>query len=238
LKAHRALLTRFYGLAITQRGPSVRLILLFASVLKVERMGRAAQLLAGEGFAEEIRALNRTLAEVTINAAYLQNAEDEEVDRFQHFDTQSVFRHANRLRPHATAKSSPEEQKKIQAVADHARTLTGRKDNDPSWSKRTLLQRAEFSDGITQLDLMVKLTLTSYAYGHCAIHGTYDALDFFTAAVINDGTKAPLLEERQEMLSLALFSVNFTLSVMCLYLNSFFRLGAEREIVDVDRMTN
>src|SRR6266496_2501961 len=98
LNAHRSLLTRFYGLAITQHEHSVRLILLLASVLKVEQMGRAVQVLAGGTFAEEIRALSRTIAEVTINAAYLQDAEDEEVDRFQHFDTQSVFRHANRLR--------------------------------------------------------------------------------------------------------------------------------------------
>ena len=96
LEAHRTLLTQMLRVAISQHEPSVRLNLLFASVLKVWRMGGAVQLLTGEAFVEEIQSLSRTMAEVTINAAYLQHAEDEEIDRFHHFDTQSMFKHATR----------------------------------------------------------------------------------------------------------------------------------------------
>ena len=237
LEAYRTLLTKFYRLAITQHEPSVRLILLFASILKLQRMAGAIHLLAGETLAEEIRALSRTMAEVTINAAYLQDAEDEEVDRFQHFDTQSAFRLANRLRPHTTTRVNPEEQKKIEAAADNARALTGRKDSDPSWSKRTLFQRAEYCDGITRLDLMVKLALTSYAYGHCAIHGTFDALESFTSAVVSGEIQVSSDEEREEALFLALFSANFTLSIMCFYVNSLLHLGAESAITDAGMLT-
>jgi hypothetical protein len=216
-----------YGLAISQHEPSVRLILLFASVLKLQQMEKAVQLLAEEAFVEEIQALSRTMAEVTINAAYLQNAEDEEIDRFQHFDTQSAFKHANRLRPHTTTKLTAVELRIIEKVADNARLLTGRKDSDPSWSKRAIMQRAEHSDGISRLNLMALLALTSYPHGHSAIHATFDALEHFISS-LHGKMQETLEDKRQEGLFVALSSVNFTLSVMCFYLNSFFHLGLEK----------
>ena len=72
LEAHRTLLIQMLRLATSQHDPSVRQNLLFASALKLWRMGQAIQLLVGEVFVEEILALSRTMAEVTINAAYLQ----------------------------------------------------------------------------------------------------------------------------------------------------------------------
>jgi len=234
LEAHQDLLAQLFCQAINKRESSVRLVLLFASILKLEKMGRAVRLLASDAFAEEIQALSRTMAEVTINAAYLQDAEDEEVERFQHFDTQSTFRHATRLRPHTTIKSTKEDIRKMEEVVDKARLLTGRKDNDPSWSKRTVLQRAEYSDAITRLDLMGKLVLTSYAYGHSAIHGTFDSLDSFIP--INGKMHESSIGESQEALFLALFSVNFTLSVMCYYLNGFFHLELESAITNAGKL--
>jgi hypothetical protein len=235
LEAHRTLLIQMLRLAISQYDPSVHQNVLFASVLKVWRMGRAIRLLVGEGFVEEILALSRTMAEVTINAAYLQHAEDQEIDRFHHFDTQSMFKHSVRLRPHVATTLSSAEFNKIETVVENARLLTGRKDSDPSWSKRSLSKRAEYSDCITRLNLMTRLVLTAYAYGHSAIHGTFDSLDPFMSAL--DSPQTFSQEKRQEGLSLALSSVNFVLCTMCFYLNSFFHLDLETAIIDAGRLT-
>jgi hypothetical protein len=197
-------------------------------------MGTAVQLLAGHAYVEEIRAIGRTMAEVVVNAAYLQNAEDEEIDRFRHFDTQSSYKHAKKLELRVTTQLSAEENKKIEAVADHARSLTGRKDSDPSWSKRTLMQRAEHTDLITRLNLISLLVLTSYAYGHSAIHGTFDALDPFISSINSNQLLTPA--NRQEELSVSLSSVNFSLSVMCLFLNSMFHLDLDSAITDAGQL--
>lgn len=235
LEAHRTLLTQMYRMAICRLEPSVRLTLLFASVLKLLQMERAVRALAVEDFVEEILSLNRTMAEVTINAAYLQVAEDEEIERFHHFDTQSAFKHAANLRPHVTKVSSAEVLQKMQTAVDKARMITGRKDSDPSWSKRRLLQRAQYSDNITRVDLMAQLVRTAYAYGHSAVHGTYDALDFFISTL--EMAQAPSDETRQEGLFLAISSVNFVLCTACFYMNSRFRLNLESEVIKAGKLT-
>lgn len=232
LEVYQELLNKFYSAGMTTCISTTRTVLLFASVLKLIKMTVAVRLLANDLFVEEILAMNRTMAEITINAAYLQVAEDRETDRFQHFDTQAAFRHANRLRPHTTLKVIPDEIAKIDSIASLARAITGRKDSDPSWSERTLLQRAEHSDIATQLDLMKKLALTSYAYGHSAVHGTFDSLDYFISRTSDENREM----ERLETLYIALSGVNFTLYVMCLYLNSLLRLNASQEIERAARL--
>jgi hypothetical protein len=168
---------------------------------------------------------------VTVNAAYLQDCEDEEVARFENFDTQSTFKHTQRLRPHITQDVSAEELSIMDKAVLHARTLTGRKDTDVSWSKRSaLMQRAEYSDAITKLDVMKPVVLTAYARGHSAVHGTYDSLAPFLSAILT--MHVPLDENRREELVLALYEVNFVLSVMCLFLNTMFHLDLDSAISD------
>jgi hypothetical protein len=223
-----------YGKAVNSNEPSIRLLIFYGSILKLQQMARAAELLAQGGFVEEIQAVGRTMAEITINAAYLQDAEDEEIDRFRHFDTQCAFKHATRLRPHASTKLTSEELQRIEAVAQQARRLTGRKDIDTSWSKRTLLQRAEYSDKNTRLDIMKVLALTSYAQGHSAIHGTFDSLHPFICSVTDSRSLSG--ENREEDLTVAIAGVNFALSIACLYFNSLMKLDCERAIVAAGKM--
>lgn len=234
LEAQRKLLIQMLRLAVSQRESSVRLSLLYASVLKVWRMGGAIELLAKEVFVEEILGLSRTMAEVTINAAYLQDAEDEEIDRFQHFDTQSMFKHSVRLLPYVTTRLTDEDRTKIETLVRNARSITGRKDTDLSWSKRNLSQRAEYSDDITKSKLMFTLLLTAYAYGHSAVHGTFDSLDHFLSAFNNP--EALSSDERREPLFLALSSVNFVFYTMCSYLNGVLYLGLEAAIIGVGKL--
>jgi hypothetical protein len=97
------------------------------------------------------------------------------------------------------------------------------------------LQRAEYSDGITRLNLMTLLVLTAYAYGHSAVHGTFDALDVFISTL--DDSEAFSEDNRKEGLFLAVSSVNFVVSTMCFYLNSFFHLDLESVIINAGKLT-
>jgi hypothetical protein len=229
LKAHVQVLKSMYLEVVGVNEPTVRLLFLYASVLKLERMTRAVELLANDGFVEEVQCIGRTAAEITINAAYLQDAEDEEIDRFQHFDTQCAFKHATRLRPYASRTLNAEEQAQIESVVLKARSLTGRKDVDPSWSKRTLLQRAEFSDNKTKLNLMKLLALTSYAQGNSAVHATYDSLSAFVTAITEPETTE--LDRRREEMSVAIGSMNYALMTFSLYFNSLMWLKFEHDII-------
>lgn len=217
------------------REPSVRAKYLYASVLKILRMGRAVEHVAKGAYAEEVRAMSRTMAEVVINAAYLQEAEEKELSRFEHFDTQSAYRHAERLRP-LTGRTLPvSDQHKIDTVVAQARLRTGRKDSDPTWSSRNVTQRAEYTDKTTKLNLMVPLVRTAYVYGHSAVHGTYDSLAPFIAGMEDAETFS--FENRQGELIIAIGSINFVLSTMGFYLNSRFSLGVENHILDAGRLT-
>ena len=81
---------------------------------------------------------------------------------------------------------------------------------------------------------MTTLVLTAYAYGHSAVHGTFDSVDDFISA-LDDGT-ALAEDRREEKLFLALSSVNFVLSSMCFYLDVLFKLGAQPAIIKAGKL--
>ena len=234
LEAYRGILRSEYQDGTQRSEPSIRLLLLFTSLLKLRQQARAAQILADEFYVEEILSIGRTMAEVAINAAYLQDADDQEIHRYQHFDTQSLYKHSIRLRPHARVQLSPEEQAKIDEAVAFARVATNRKDSDATWSIRTVFQRAEYSDQKSKLDLMLQLVLTVYAYGHQAVHGTNRSLQPFYKALST--TYVPLTEERVEDLVIALGSVNFVLYVFGLFVNSLLHLGKEQDLIQAGKL--
>jgi hypothetical protein len=230
----RQVLLEEYQEGTKEAEPSIRLLLLFTSLLKLREQARAAYLLSGEVFVEEILAISRTMAELAINAAYLQEAGDEEIERYQHFDTQSLYKHSTKLKTHITVQLSQKDQVKIDEAVAFARTSTNRKDNDPTWSIRTLFQRAEFIDDRSKLSLMVTLILTVYASGHQAVHATNSSLQPFYSA-LKTGT-VPQTEERLEALSLALAGVNFVLHVFGLFVNSLLHLDLEPDLIQTGRL--
>ena len=104
LEGLRHILRVRYMTAIVVTKPSDRGLFLLASLLKLREQARAVSLLASEGMVEEVLGISRTMAEVAVNAAYLQFAETEELERFRNFDTQSMYKHASKLVPRMSQK--------------------------------------------------------------------------------------------------------------------------------------
>ena len=92
------LLDRMFQEAVGLHESTVPLTLLFASVLKARQAGHAVQLIAQQGYVEEVLSISRTLVEVTVNAAYLQFAGDGELVRYLQFHPESVYQQVGMLR--------------------------------------------------------------------------------------------------------------------------------------------
>src|SRR5450631_3754865 len=109
--------------------------MLLATLLKLRKQARACLLLAQEFMVEEILATTRTMAEVIVNAAFLQFADGEELVRFHHFDTQSLYRHSEKLRPITSGELTVEQEAELQSSVAEARSLTQLTDKAQSWSR-------------------------------------------------------------------------------------------------------
>jgi hypothetical protein len=205
------ILRNLYKQGSIELHPCVRKDILLGSLLKLLHQAEVAVTLGAAGYVEEILSISRTMAEVAVNGAYLQLCEDREIDRFIHFETQALYKHAKKLRPLVTRPPTPEAEEQMQEAVEEARKQTGREDKDRSWSIRSsLLERAEYFDKNSNLSpLMATLVLTVYAWGHRAIHATYDALLPFIRAVPNE--QIVFDGERQEQLVIGLLAVSFVL---------------------------
>jgi hypothetical protein len=211
--------------------PCVRKDILLGSLLKLLHQAEVAMSLGTTGCVEEILSIARTMAEVAVNGAYLQLCEDEEIERFIHFETQALYKHAKKLWPLVSRPPSLEAEVKIQKAVDAARKRTGKKDQNISWSIRgSLLARAEYFDTSSGLSpLMVAVVLTVYAWGHRAIHATYDALSPFINAVPNE--EVAFDDERQEQLSIGLLAVSFVLFNFGLFMSRQLKTDADVQLI-------
>ncbi len=215
--------------------PEQKTLVLVASLLKLRKQSRACLLLAQEFMVEEILATSRTMAEVAINAAYLQFAGDEELQRFQHFDTQSLYKHSERLRPITSRELSAEQEADLQGIVAEARRITQLSDKAQSWSRTHagLIARAECVESHMPDSMMPGLVLTAHNLAHRAVHGTGDTLSPFYNALGNG--EVPLTPERLEDLQKALSLVVFCLEAYALFCDRFLHQNRQAEILSVSR---
>ena len=211
--------------------PCIRKDILLGSLLKLLHQAEVALTLCAAGCVEEILSVTRTMAEVAVNGSYLQVCEDQEIDRFIHFEAQALYKHAKQLRPLVSRPPSLEAEEKAQKAVDAARKQTGRRDKDRSWSNRSsLLARAEYFDKSSGLSpLMVALVLTVYAWGHRAIHATYDALLPFIHAIPNE--RVVFDDERQEQLAAGLLAVSFVLFNFGLFMSRQLKTDVDAQLI-------
>lgn len=211
--------------------PCMRKDLLQGSLLKLLHQSEVIVTLGTTGCVEEILSVARTMAEVAVNAAYFQLCEDKEIDRFIHFETQALYKHAKKLAPLVSRPPSLETEEGMQKAVEAARKQTGQKDKDISWSIRSsLLARAKYFDENSGIGpLMVALVLTTYAWGHRAIHATYDALEPFMRATPNESVA--LDDERQEQLAIGLRAVSFVLFNFGLFMSRQLKMDMEAQLI-------
>jgi hypothetical protein len=230
--AQRIRLSRFIGLldemsqtSIVQYDFSVRLALLFASILRARQAGRSVELLADEFCVEEIALISRTLIEIVVNAAYLQYAEDSEIDRYLYSDPILVSDDTARLRHTLTAHARRRSLGIARENAVQTIRRLIRREDDHSWSKKTLLQRVDVKSDTPIMSLLVT-TMNSRA--QAASLNLFSSLAPYLTAL--DTMSIVPSANRQSELAEALFGVNLSLMTLSLYLNSFLRLKADDAI--------
>ena len=222
------LLDDFYQSSVMQYEFSVRLALLFASILRVRQASRSVQLLAEESCIEEINAITKTLIEIVVNAAYLQYADDLEIDRYLHSDSHLVSEETERLRLSLAAQPSPRSLRIFKQNTAHAIRKLIRSADDHSWSTKTLLQRAQVSDLRSDTPVMSLLVTTMHSRLQDASKNGFSSLAPYLNVL--DTMSALRLGNRQSELSVTLFGVNLSLMTLSLYLNSFLGLRADAAI--------
>ena len=230
------LLDRMFAHSGLHQKQSMRHTLLLASLLRVKQAARGVQLLAGENCVEEIAALSRTLVEVTVNAAYLQNVGHDELQSFLHFQPQAFYQHVAALGDGSpgVAASMFGKLRLLMTGSNLERNPTKLKESgDPTWSQKSLRERAVAADDAGAIPVMKLLIDRVYPRGHAALHGTMDSLEPFLAAL--DRTGRTLGPDREAQKVEALFGVNLCLFTLCLYLNENFNLRLDRMIEDAAR---
>src|SRR6185503_5486015 len=225
------ILRKFYQQGCIRLEPCMRKDILLGSLLKLLHQAEVAVTLGTAGCVEEILSVARTMAEVAVNGAYLQLCEDQEIDRFIHFETQTLYKHAKKLKVLVSQPPSPDAEAKMQEAVDAARKQTGQNDQKISWSIRgALLARAEYFDKSSGLSpLMVALVLTAYAWGHRAIHATYDALSPFIHAVPNE--VIVFNNERQEQLAIGLLAISCVRFNFGLFMSRELKEDADAQLI-------
>ena len=230
-----ALLFARHREVLSSSAPDERLLLLLATLLKLRKQARACLLLAQEFMVEEILVTTRTMAEVIVNAAYLQFADGAELARFHRFDTQSLYRHSEKLRPITSRELTVEQEEELQRFVAEARGLTQLPDKAQSWSRTHLISRAECVEKKMAGSFMPALVLTAYSWAHRAVHGTGDAVRPFYGAL--GSGEVPLSAERLEEVRMALSIVTFCLETYAFFIDRFLHQGRQAEIVAVSRQT-
>jgi hypothetical protein len=195
--------------------------LLVGAILKVRQSGRAVKLLATEGLVEEILAIGRTLVEVTVNVTYLQSAGEKEMSRYLAFQPESQHRRAGMLQPRPKASSTNRMLRKIGDALSSLSPSASRA--EPTWTHRSLAQRAQLSDEATGIPVMLPLLNRCYPRGDAAIHGTMGALAPFLESIHQP--EALMRDNRMPSLADALFGINLTLMTFSLFLDEYFGLG-------------
>ncbi len=229
------LLDRMFAHPGLHQTSSMRHTLLLASILRVKQAARGVQLLAGENCVEEIQTLSRSIVEVTVNAAYLQSAGYEEFQGFLHFQPQAFYQQVAALGDGSPGGGA--------RLLGKLRTLISgpparnnanlRESADPTWSNKSLRDRATAADAAGEIPVMKLLVDRVYPRGHAAMHGTMNSLEPFMAALDKTGRTAGPDRDAQKVE--ALFGVNLCLFTLCLYLNQSFNLRLDRSLEDAAR---
>ncbi len=216
--------------ATDRQDASVQNTLLLASVLKVQQTGRAIEVLADAGCVEEIQTIGRTLVEITVNAAYLQASGDKEVERYLRFQPRRVYEQVGMLRSGREGDIAAGVLDKIKSLVVGTGLAKAKENTDPSWTAKSLLERAQISDKASHIPVMDLMVRRCYPRGHGAVHGTVDSLRPFISEVMPSEEAKP--GDRQTAMIDALFSVNLCLFSLCTYLNEFFRLSMDEALQD------
>jgi hypothetical protein len=154
-------------------------ILLAAIVRTVNCSGAIQRLYVDRPYSEEMNVLLRSLAEMVVNADYLQISSEEEVESYRQFDSimlSKSMRLANELIP-GCIDSIPETLRTaFEKHADEVRHATSSVTSQTSWTKKDLHSRASAVDKALGTEILQFLSRIVYTHGHYYTHATFSSL--------------------------------------------------------------
>jgi hypothetical protein len=131
---------------------------------------------------EEMYILVRSLIESIVNGAFIQIADDEEVDAFIHFDSISLaksIRVAETVSPEAVAGMSQKLRNEFRIHTDSVKQMIGKTEQDFSWTRLDIVSKGERIDktlGVPTFGVVCKVLFPS---SHTYVHGGYRSLEAY-----------------------------------------------------------
>ncbi|MCU1247076.1 MAG: hypothetical protein JWQ49_105 [Edaphobacter sp.] len=157
-----------------------RLEVLLASIVRATNCGAAIKrLYADRPFSEEMHTLLRSLAELVINASYLQIAPEKELESYLKYDSimlAKTIRLAGEVRPEVLERISQTTRDAFAKHVDEVMLETGDTISGTSWTKLDLHSRGVAVDKHLSVELFQFLSRVLYPSGHSYTHSTYSSL--------------------------------------------------------------
>ncbi len=210
--------------------PSLRLEILMASCLKALRMNRAILELAPSLYTEEMSVLLRTLAELVINAAYLQIANEPEVSNYRSFDAIASLVMLNDFEKNSghSNKVVPELRQRAEKNAAEALALCGLRLSSRSWTIKTVFMRAKVVDDKISQSAFRGFTNSIYQNGHTYTHSAYQSLSTYCGLLCGNAPDESLLMEQARD---TMFGATLALQILVVFINDIHDLHLNDEII-------
>jgi hypothetical protein len=157
-----------------------RLEVLLASIISAANGARAImRLYADRPYSEAMHTLLRSLAELVINACYLQIASEEELNSYRLYDTimlDKAQRLIRELRPNFLSGAPKQTLVAFREHAEQVKQQTRDTVSNNSWTKTALHDRAIALDDRYKFELFKFISRVIYSSGHSYTHWTFASL--------------------------------------------------------------
>ena len=195
-----------------------RLAILIAVIGRSVSASKAIRLLRAEDeFFEDANVLVRSLIETVINGVYLQNAPDEEVLAYRHFDVIPVAKLLNYIDSSApqqfAASISGFTQRAFATHVQSVKARTGKTANDFGWTKLKLKDRAIKIDRSLGNPGFSMLANGIFPVGHAYVHGNYSSIQRALPFAPRPGLQ-PVVHEPLYLSTLALAALGAAVNQM------------------------
>jgi hypothetical protein len=172
--------------------------------------------------------LLRTLAELVINACYLQLADESEVTRFQAFDDVAYGLFLDRFESATGLKSTAftdTQRVLMQRVAKDAKDISGVSEKDFGWTRVNVFDRAVLIDKHAKTSAYKGLAKSVFQSGHTYTHNNFTSLNKYWRLLV---AKMPVTElEREQGVDQVLFGAAHSLFLLAFFANAERSLGLE-----------
>lgn len=154
-------------------------ILLAATARTVNCSGAIERLYADRPYSEEMNVLLRSLAEMVINASYLQVSSEDELESYRRHDSimlSKAMRLANDLVPGSVDSIPIATRDAFEKHADEVKQATSGTGTRTSWTKKDLHSRAIVVDNQLGTEILQFLSRIVYPHGHAYTHASFSSL--------------------------------------------------------------